>query len=98
MHRFGWLLIGFGALLLLAKGGLFLLPPLLLFLFLSAGRGLAHGMHPYGGPPAWRGHARHGRHGHRHHGCRPHQGPADAEPREAQAEAPQPYTGETTRL
>lgn len=93
MHRFGWLLIGFGALLLLAKGGSFLLPLLLLFLFLTVGRGLAHGMHPYGGPPAWRGHARHG-----HHGCRPHSGQADSEPREAQDDEPKPYTGETTRL
>lgn len=93
MHRFGWFLIGFGALLLLAKGGFFLLPLLLLPFFFGMGRMCARGMHPYGGPHGWRGHPRHGR-----HGCRPHSGPADSEPRAAQADEPKPYTGETTRL
>jgi hypothetical protein len=103
MHKLGWLLIGFGALLLLTRGGAgFLLFPLLFFwpfllgalLFgLFARRGWACG--PQGGPRSyyWRG--RHGHYGH------PRGSSAERSPEHRDAErdeAPRANTGETIRL
>jgi hypothetical protein len=101
MHRFGWLLIGFGALVLLGKGGFLFLP---LFFFLPfliwplmgmlLFRGFAHGRgHGRGGY----GYGRHGWHG--HHGCGERgRGPTAAERVAQEGEEPRGYTGETTRL
>jgi hypothetical protein len=101
MHRFGWIFIALGALLLFGKGGLFFLPllffwplffvlPLLLMgrsMFRPYGRG---GMRPY----YWRG--QHGYYSRGSCGGPGYGGPGHDEAPPAKARGP--YTGETTRL
>lgn len=107
MHRFGWLVIGLGALLLLGKGGLLFLPlfflPFLLWPLMGMllFRGLAHGRgHGPWGPRrySWRGRQGYyydpaGRHG--RHGCH---GRQRREGEEQAGEERRGYTGETQRL
>jgi hypothetical protein len=103
MHRFGWIFIALGALMLFGRGGFFFLPlfffwPLMLFLpMLFFGR-------MFGGP--WRGYGRggmrpyywRGQHGYYSRGsCGGYVGHDDGHdtpPTQARG----PYTGETTRL
>jgi len=109
MHKFGWLLVGFGALLLLSRGGhgfiffpLFFFWPLILgaLFFGIFGRGMRHGRHGWHGRHGgarqyyWRG--QHGTYG---HSCGQRQAPsAELHDEERQPDAPRANTGETTRL
>lgn len=103
MHKFGWLLIGLGALLLLTRGGAgFLLFPLLFFWPLVLGA-LFFGMFGRG----WRGHGWHGdqrayhwrgRSGYYARGCAPRAAQSPEHADEERHEAPRANTGETTRL
>jgi hypothetical protein len=101
MHRFGWLLIGFGALLLLTKGGAgFWLFPLLFFWplalgFLCFGRAGRHGWHGAQRHYHWRG--RSGSYG-CDHGCAPRVQDSPEYADDERRERPQANTGETTRL
>jgi hypothetical protein len=99
MHRFGWIFIALGALLLFGKGGFFFLPllffwPLFFVLpMLFFGRGMLR-HHGRGGMRSyyWRG--RHGYYG--RGSCGGYVGHEDHDAPQPQARGP--YTGETTRL
>jgi hypothetical protein len=105
MHRFGWIIIAIGALLLFGKGGFFLLPlfffwPLLLALpFLLMGRRM-RGYGPGWGGRGLRSYYWRGRHGYygQPGGCGPERREPPAELRERQAGDGGAYTGQTTRL
>lgn len=104
MHKFGWLLIGFGALLLLTKGGaslllfpLFFFWPLLLgalfFGLLARGPWGGHGWHGHHAPRAYHWRGRQGT-----YGCGPRVEPGPEIHDEDRRETPRANTGETTRL
>lgn len=104
MHKFGWLLIGFGALMLLSRGGAgFLLFPLFFFWPFLLGA-LLFGLFARGpwacgvgaGPRSyyWRG--RHGYYGHPRRDSSAGRGPEHWD--EERDEAPRANTGETIRL
>ena len=106
MHRFGWLLIGLGAALLLTKGGAgFLLFPLfffwpfvlgaLFFALFARGPWRGHGWHGRGGPRPyyWRG-----RHGYYGGGCGPRLDPRPEAHDEDRRDAPRPNTGHNNTL
>lgn len=102
MHRFAWLLIGLGALLLLSKGGLgFLIFPLFFFwplalgaLFFALFTRARHGYGWHGGPRAYSWRGRRGYYG----GCGSRTDPGPEAHDEERREAPRANTGETTRL